>query len=116
LQATFIAMTKAVGRLNVDPSLILVDGNHAIPSLPISQKAIIKGDLRVPVIGAASIIAKVVRDRIMRGYHQVFPQYFFFDHKGYGTEKHYEMISAFGPSRIHRRSFELGLEKQLPLF
>jgi ribonuclease HII len=116
LRATYVAMAKAVQRLGQEPHIVLIDGNREVPELPFPQKPVIKGDLRVPVIGAASIIAKVVRDRIMRGYHQVFPDYCFYDHKGYGTEKHYAMIEAHGPCRIHRLSFDLGLKKQLSLF
>ena len=109
LQATYVAMAKAVKRLGADPHMVLIDGNRRVPHLPYSQKTVVKGDLRVPVIGAASIVAKVVRDRIMRGYHQVFPDYCFFDHKGYGTQKHYQMLAQHGPCRIHRLSFDLKL-------
>jgi len=116
LRATYVAMAKAVSRLEQAPTLVLIDGNRRVPDLPYPQKTVVKGDLRVPVIGAASIVAKVIRDRIMRGYHQVFPDYCFYDNKGYGTAKHYAMIEAHGPCRIHRLSFELGLTKQLTLF
>lgn len=116
LRATYVAMTKALHRLGETPDIVLVDGNREVPELPYKQKTVIKGDLRVPVIGAASIVAKVVRDRIMRGYHNVFPAYSFNQHKGYGTELHYTMLQAHGPCRIHRLSFELGLERQLLLF
>jgi ribonuclease HII len=107
LHATFAAMTKAIARMNDAPDMVLVDGIFAVPSIPFRQKAVVKGDLRVPVIGAASIVAKVTRDRIMRGYHHVFPEYLFFDHKGYGTEKHYAMLVLHGPCRIHRKTFTL---------
>ncbi len=116
LRATYVAMAKAVARLGLDPTLVLIDGNREVPDLLYPQKTVVKGDFRVPVIGAASIVAKVIRDRIMRGYHQVFPDYCFDVHKGYGTVKHYEKLAMNGPCRIHRLSFELGLNLQLSLF
>lgn len=114
LQATFLAMKKAIFRLGSGIRLVLVDGNREIPNLDFNQKTMIKGDARVPLIGAASILAKVARDRIMRGYAKVYPNYLFEVHKGYGTRKHMSAIDAFGFSPIHRRTFNTS--RQLRLF
>ena len=85
--------------------IILVDGNKEIPNLSIEQKAIIGGDKFIKSISAASIIAKVTRDRMMREAHEKFPQYNFLQHKGYGTAIHMAALKKFGPCEIHRRSF-----------
>jgi|WetSurMetagenome_2_1015567.scaffolds.fasta_scaffold118042_1 ribonuclease HII len=87
--------------------IILVDGNKIIPNCSYNQKAIIGGDKIVKSISAASIIAKVTRDRIMREYHKKYPAYNFARHKGYGTKMHRDMIKKHGPCKIHRRSFRL---------
>lgn len=105
LQATFVAMRKALNRCRITPDIVLVDGNKTIPDILTGQKAVVKGDEKVPVISAASIIAKVVRDRIMLGYDKVYPQYFFSRHKGYGTKLHKSCIKNKGISPIHRISF-----------
>ncbi len=86
--------------------IILVDGNKKIPNLSLEQKAIPSGDKYVKSISAASIIAKVTRDRLMLEMHEKYPEYFFDKHKGYGTKLHMEMLSKFGPCEIHRKSFE----------
>lgn len=114
LQATYKAMHKAIGKLSVSPDMVLVDGHLSIPDLEYKQKPVIKGDQRVPVISAASIIAKVARDRIMIGYDKVFKNYEFKSHKGYGTKRHLECIDLFGYCRIHRRSYNIS--KQMSLF
>ncbi|MFC1478217.1 ribonuclease HII [Candidatus Margulisiibacteriota bacterium] len=105
LQATFKAMRKAVINLTVKPTKLIIDGNFVIPRHKIAQEAIIKGDLKEQSIGAASIIAKVTRDRILLDMHEQYPQYNFAKHKGYGTKEHREAILQHGPSPIHRRSF-----------
>ena len=104
LQASLLAMKLAVKSLSVQPRAILVDGNQQVP-IDIPQKTIIKGDSRSCSIAAASIVAKVYRDRLMEEYSQEFPQYLFEKHKGYGTKSHREMIRRFGPCPIHRKSF-----------
>ena len=95
-------MAKAVKKLKVD--FLLLDGNFKINS-KILQKSIIKGDERVFSIAAASILAKVARDRIMVRYHKKYPRYRFDMHKGYPTKYHCKMIRKYGPCKIHRRSF-----------
>ncbi|MGR3912026.1 MAG: ribonuclease HII [Candidatus Rhabdochlamydia sp.] len=104
LQASFEAMQQAVSRLPIQPGFILVDGN-ALPHLPVPAKAIIKGDLRSQSIMAASIIAKVTRDRYMAQMDQKYPEYHFASHKGYPTKAHIEALRQYGPSPIHRVSF-----------
>lgn len=104
LQATFKAMTVALGRMAVKPDFVLVDGNMKIP-IDIPVKAIVKGDSLCASIAAASILAKVTRDRIMAEYSFDHPQYGFLAHKGYGTCHHAEMLAIYGPCEIHRRSF-----------
>jgi ribonuclease HII len=104
LEATKLAMTKAVGNLKIKPDFLILDGKMRI-SLPIFQKSIIKGDAKVFSIAAASILAKVYRDRIMQKYHKKYPQYLFDLHKGYGTKLHMNMLKKHGPCQIHRKSF-----------
>lgn len=104
LRATLRAMTEAVAQLAPPPDLVLVDGN-ARPHLPMPARAIIQGDLRVPPISAASILAKVTRDRIMEDWAVRFPAYGFAQHKGYGTLAHRAAILRYGVSPIHRRTF-----------
>lgn len=104
LQATFLAMQRAVLGLKIHPELILVDGNQ-IPKLNYSARAIIQGDKLEPVISAASILAKVARDREMILLHEQFPDYGFAKHKGYGTREHVAALEKYGCCDIHRRSF-----------
>lgn len=104
LQATFEAMRAAAAQLTVTPALVLVDGN-ADPGLPIQVKTIVKGDSLSASIAAASILAKVTRDRYMEQIACVYPQYGFEIHKGYGTKLHYEALRRYGPCALHRRSF-----------
>ena len=105
LQATYEAMRKAVGALCFRPDLLLVDA-VTIPGLEgIRQVPIIKGDAKSLSIGAASIVAKVTRDRMMREMDTLYPEYGFAGHKGYGTAAHIEALRQFGPCPIHRRSF-----------
>ncbi len=104
LQATYEAMRQAIGKLEVRPDLLLNDA-VTIPQAGIRQVPIIKGDAKSVSIAAASIIAKVSRDRLMAQYDQVFPEYGFASHKGYGAQAHLEALKKYGPTPIHRRSF-----------
>jgi ribonuclease HII len=104
LQATLMAMRDAVLDLSLPPDYLLVDGKNRIDILT-PQEAIIRGDARSISIAAASIIAKVSRDRIMEIYHRQFPQYNFLKNKGYGTGEHRDAIRRCGPCKIHRLSF-----------
>jgi ribonuclease HII len=104
LQATLKAMTQAVEHLSIPPDLLLIDGPHGLP-LSIPQKAIPKGDQLSNSIAAASIVAKVTRDRLMLQFHQKYPQYNFARHKGYGTLEHRRAIERFGICDIHRKTF-----------
>jgi ribonuclease HII len=98
-------MRRAVQALKIKPEHCLVDGNKLIPKLNISQEAIIKGDAKIKEISAASIIAKVTRDRIMLKLHEEYPQYNFAENKGYGTEWHVLALRHYGRSPVHRTSF-----------
>ncbi len=104
LQATYEAMREAVGKLNPRPDLLLNDA-VTIPQVSIRQVPIIKGDAKSISIGAASIIAKVTRDRLMREYDQIFPEYGFAGNKGYGSKEHIAALKKYGPTSIHRKSF-----------
>jgi ribonuclease HII len=106
LQATLQAMRDAVLELPSSPDFLLIDGNQRIPILT-PQKPIVKGDSLSISIAAASIIAKVSRDRIMEMYHRQFPQYNFQQNKGYGTKEHLDAIKQFGICKIHRKSFHV---------
>ncbi|OGM89170.1 ribonuclease HII [Candidatus Wolfebacteria bacterium RBG_13_41_7] len=103
--ATFLAMKMAIGRIKNKPDFILLDGKFIIPNLSIEQKAVVAGDKSVVSIAAASIIAKVTRDRIMFDWHERYPHYGFDRHKGYGTKFHFQQLSRLGPCPIHRQSF-----------
>lgn len=104
LQATYEAMREAVGKLNPSPTLLLNDAVR-IPGINIPQVPIIKGDAKSISIGAASIVAKVTRDRMMVQYQEVFPEYDFASNKGYGSAEHIRALKTYGPTPIHRRSF-----------
>ncbi len=104
LQATFQAMIMAIDALRVPPDFLLIDGPYKLP-LPISQKGIPKGDRLSLTVGAASIVAKVYRDRLMRGYHERYPVYAFDRNKGYGSALHRAALCRYGPCPIHRLSF-----------
>ena len=104
LQATYEAMRMAVAQLTVPPDILLNDA-VTIPDLKVRQVPIVKGDAKSVSIAAASIIAKVTRDRLMREYGQVFPEYEFASNKGYGTKSHIEALKTYGPTPIHRRTF-----------
>ena len=104
LQASLLAMKRAVEALSMPPDIALVDGNKC-PSLACRVEAIVKGDSKVMAISAASILAKVERDRQMYALHELYPQYGFDQHKGYPTAAHMSLLKEFGPCPEHRRSF-----------
>jgi ribonuclease HII len=104
LQATLLAMQRAVEGLRLKPNKVLVDGNR-LPRLDILAEAIVQGDAKVSAISAASILAKVHRDRLCADMHQAYPDYGFDQHKGYGTQAHLDALAAHGATPLHRRSF-----------
>lgn len=104
LQATYLAMNRAFRGLSIKPDMALVDGNRD-PNLGIPTRTIVKGDANSMSIAAASILAKVTRDRFMLEMDKKYPEYQFAKHKGYGTKLHYEMLDKYGASEIHRMSF-----------
>lgn len=104
LQATLLGMRLAVERLATPPALALIDGNR-LPELPCEGRTVIGGDGLEPAISAASILAKVARDRIMDGLHARYPRYGFDRHRGYPTQEHLERLARYGPCPEHRRSF-----------
>ncbi|MDO4743120.1 MAG: ribonuclease HII [bacterium] len=105
LNATMLAMQRAVQLLSVKADFALIDGNCIPHSLGVDAQSVIKGDSKSYSIAAASILAKVSRDRLLVEYDEQFPQYGFLKHKGYGTKLHYEAIKKYGPTKIHRMSF-----------
>lgn len=105
LQATYLAMTRAVQGLNISPDLVLIDGNRMPPQLNIEARCVVKGDATSASIAAASILAKVARDRYMLEIAKEYPEYLFEKHKGYGTKAHYEAIDKYGECKVHRHSF-----------
>ena len=109
LNATKKGLTNVVEGLDVKPDLIIVDALTNIDTKGIPYESIIKGDAKCYSISAASILAKVTRDRIMREWDEIYPQYGFINNKGYGTAKHIEAIKEYGLSPIHRRSFTKGI-------
>lgn len=104
VEATRLAMRRAVGSLAPSPDFLLLDA-ITLPRMPIPQRSVIRGDCLSHSIAAASIIAKVTRDRLMEKYHQRFPRYKFHLHKGYPTAEHLRLLALYGPCEIHRRSF-----------
>lgn len=105
LQATYLAMCRAVEGLSVSPQLALIDGNRIPPRITVPARYVIKGDALSPSIAAASVLAKVSRDRVLLDLDKEYPEYGFAKHKGYGTAAHYEALRAYGPSPEHRLSF-----------
>lgn len=105
LQATMLAMTRAVKGLGITPDIALIDGNKAPEIDGVKTQAVIKGDATSASIAAASILAKVARDRYMKEIAEKYPQYAFEKHKGYGTKLHNELILEHGPSEVHRKTF-----------
>ncbi|MBR2304548.1 MAG: ribonuclease HII [Ruminococcus sp.] len=105
LNCAMLAMKRAVEQLGITPDICLIDGNKVPEGLPCEASAVVKGDSKSQSVAAASILAKVARDRYMKEQALKYPQYQFEKHKGYGTKLHYQMIDEFGPSDIHRMSF-----------
>ncbi|MDO6707813.1 ribonuclease HII [Photobacterium sp. 1_MG-2023] len=105
LQATMVAMQRAVAGLSIQPDYVLIDGNK-VPQLPMTAQAVVKGDLRVAEISAASILAKVTRDREMEALDAQHPEYGFAQHKGYPTKAHFAALEQFGAIDEHRKSFK----------
>ena len=105
LQATFLAMRRAVEQLSTRPDLLLIDGNRTPAGLTVPSRTLVKGDALSASVGAASILAKVSRDRLMMELDRQYPEYAFSKHKGYGTALHYERLAAHGISPVHRPSF-----------
>ena len=104
LNATFLAMNRAISQLDVKPELALIDGNRN-SGIEMNSLCVVKGDGSCADIAAASVLAKVTRDRYMLKMAEKFPQYHFEQHKGYGTKLHYDAIRQYGPGEIHRMSF-----------
>eukprot|EP01047_Picozoa_sp_COSAG01_P014583 COSAG01_NODE_713_length_14097_cov_15.136448_14_plen_111_part_00 len=105
-------MENAIKNLKIKTDLYMVDGNKSPKIKGYNIKAVIKGDQKHKEIAAASIIAKVTRDNIMKVYHQLYPHYNFKNNKGYGSKEHYEKLEKYGPSKIHRLSFNLKKKKK----
>lgn len=104
LRATYLAMNRAIAQLDPQPELALIDGNRNA-GIDVPSRCVVKGDANCADIAAASILAKVTRDRLMYELAEKYPQYHFELHKGYGTKLHYEALREFGPSPVHRPSF-----------
>lgn len=105
LEATMLAMRRAIASCSIRPDLLLVDGNQMIRRIDYLQKTVIQGDAKSVSIAAASILAKVTRDRMMKDYAERYEEYGFDRHKGYGTREHWEALEKYGPCEIHRKSF-----------
>jgi ribonuclease HII len=105
LGATYIAMCRAIEKLSVAPDYVLIDGNRYPPMLKTEGETVVKGDSKSMSIAAASILAKVTRDRLLLEYAKEYPEYEFEKHKGYGTKAHIEAIKKYGVTEIHRPSF-----------
>ena len=105
LEATYLAMNRAIEGLSVKPDFALIDGNRVPRGIKIPCETIVKGDSKSMSIAAASVLAKVTRDRLMLEYDKKYPEYNFKKHKGYGTKEHTELIKQYGPCEIHRLSF-----------
>lgn len=105
LEATYIAMNRAINGLEVRPDFALIDGNRVPKGITVPCETVVKGDSKSCSIAAASILAKVTRDRLMLEYDKEYPEYLFAQHKGYGTKAHYEAIRQYGVCKIHRLSF-----------
>ena len=111
-RASLRAMEKAVAELPVIPDFLFIDGLHTL-NLSLPQKAIVKGDQKCLSIAAASVVAKVTRDRIMTAYHEEYPEYNFVRHKGYGTKEHLQAIEKYGCCPLHRQSFRRIYQRSL---
>ena len=116
LNSTFEAMHKSIEGLNIEPDFILVDGNLFKPYRDLKYKCIIKGDQKYQNIAAASILAKTYRDEYMSNLHLKFPEYNWIKNKGYGTKFHIDMITKFGRTKYHRKSFQIKSNQQILQF
>lgn len=116
LNSTFEAMHKSIEGLNIEPDFILVDGNLFKPYRDLKYKCIIKGDQKYQNIAAASILAKTYRDEYMSNLHIKFPEYNWIKNKGYGTKFHIDMITKFGKTKYHRKSFQIKSNQQILQF
>ena len=105
LEATYLAMNRAIEGLSVKPDFALIDGNRVPRGIKIPCETIVKGDSKSMSVAAASVLAKVTRDRLMLEYDKKYPEYNFKKHKGYGTKEHTKLIKQYGPCEIHRLSF-----------
>ncbi|MBO5021599.1 MAG: ribonuclease HII, partial [Clostridia bacterium] len=105
LEATFLAMNRSIEGLDIKPDYALIDGNQVPKGITIPCETVVKGDAKSSSIAAASILAKVSRDRLLLEYDATYPEYNFKKHKGYGTKEHTDLILKYGPSPIHRLSF-----------
>lgn len=105
LESTYLAMNRAIEGLSVKPDFALIDGNRVPRGIKIPCETIVKGDSKSMSVAAASVLAKVTRDRLMLEYDKKYPEYNFKKHKGYGTKEHTELIKQYGPCEIHRLSF-----------
>lgn len=105
LEATYLAMNRAIEGLNIKPDFALIDGNRVPRGIKIPCETIVKGDSKSMSVAAASVLAKVTRDRLMLEYDKKYPKYNFKKHKGYGTKEHTKLIKQYGPCEIHRLSF-----------
>lgn len=105
LEATYLAMNRAIEGLTVKPDFALIDGNRVPRGIKIPCETIVKGDSKSMSVAAASVLAKVTRDRLMLEYDKKYPEYNFKKHKGYGTKEHTKLIKQYGPCEIHRLSF-----------
>ena len=116
LNSTFMAMHKSIEGLNIEPDFIVVDGNLFKPYRDLKYKCIIKGDQKYQNIAAASILAKTYRDEYMSNLHVKFPEYNWIKNKGYGTKFHIDMITKFGRTKYHRKSFQIKSNQQILQF
>lgn len=109
LNATYLAMNRSIELLKIKPDFALIDGNRIPKDIKIDAEAVVKGDAKSMSIAAASVLAKVTRDRLLLQYDKQYPEYKFAAHKGYGTKVHYEAIAKYGITEIHRKSFLKGI-------
>lgn len=109
LNATYLAMNRAINSLHIHPNFAIIDGNRIPTDISVDAMYLVKGDMKSMSVAAASVLAKVTRDRLMLEYDLKYPEYLFNKHKGYGTKAHYEQIAKYGICEIHRKSFLKGV-------
>ncbi len=112
LQASLLGMRMAVENLDIQPDFVLIDGNKSLPECTLPQRALVKGDCKSVAVAAASILAKVTRDRIMSTIHNICPEYNFLNNKGYYTREHRLAIKKYGLTVYHRKSFKVSLDDE----